>query len=59
MSSIARGWRRNFEVYSVMLISLFGGATIVNRFIMKPNMEVPAALNLDYDAEQLLKKERT
>lgn len=52
MNRISKGWGRNFEVYSVMFVSLFGGATIVNR-IMAPNMDVPAALNLDVDVAEL------
>lgn len=55
-STVVRGWRRNVEVYSVMLGSMFIGSQVVHQ-IVRPNMEVPAALNLEHDKAQEVRKD--
>ncbi len=51
-SQIGRGWRRSLEIYGVLFASLGVGSSLVH-VLVKPDMSVPAALNLDVDAEQL------
>jgi hypothetical protein len=55
-SNVGRGWKRSLEIYGVLFASLGVGSSAVH-YIVRPDLSVPAALNLDVDSQAILAKQ--